>query len=103
MFEKLKAKLCCLHEDYQININIELMNCKGFAKSQKNFAPSDTQKTKNKISASREILVDFSDYSFYLMITFNGGSMNYSTDFLYIREEKQALPQKIEHFSPNSM
>lgn len=102
MFEQLKARFCCFKEDYQINISIELMNCKGFAKSQKSYALSETQKLKNKISPSREILVDFSDYSFYLMIAFNGGEMDYSTDFLYIRDENQTIPQKIEEIVVNS-
>lgn len=103
MLEQLKARLCCFNEDYQINIHIDLMNCKGFANSQKNFSASETQKWRNKISPSREILVDFSDYSFYMMIDFNRGSIDSETDFLYIRDETQAVPQKIEEILHNSV
>lgn len=104
MLDQLRSSFCCVNDDPQISINVELMNCKGFSKLNKQNSGSESnQQILNKFSPIKDFGPDFGDYSLYIMVEFNGGNIVKDTDFLYIKDELEPAPKLWEKLDPNAL
>lgn len=80
------------------------MNCKDFPSSERREYLLDTKKiTMNKESPQKEPCFDYSDYTFYILIDFNNGSIIPETDFLYLRESDEPVQDNLNLLHGHSM
>jgi hypothetical protein len=104
MLEGFRSSFCCVNDDPQITINVELLNCKGFSKLNKQSTVSESNKQSIiKFSPVKDFGADFADYSFYVMVEYNGGTISSETDFLYLKEEFIPVPETEDEMETNLM